>query len=409
MYIHSINTQLEDHIDYCGLLTEKGTYQFFNNYTITSVPASVTLSQEDEEYKRNGEYSVKLTINNDATSNPAIKQVLDNTIDNTESVTLCFYIDKTVYSNFTDVDGIRVHISSDDANISIVNYYTYIIKKSEMVQGWNFVKHNLTEFTSTGNPNSRSIKTVTVEIGRNDNLNGMSLYLNSVIFNQKMKPTVMLTFDGTYDDSITYAYPYLIARNIPVSLLLSSARTLTAEAFDYLIGLRVKYGWDIGMYGCNPNREILTQDDNYRNQYISLRNSKTWVQDNMIENPISYSAPYGNLRPITVPLLRDLGFKIARTEGSGYTANFSDKDFAISVQLISNLTTIDDLKNSIDYIIKNNLALCLYTRDITEYGSEADSTQLMFESVVNYIIEKVNTGDLQCLTMSEFYHRCTGK
>ena len=82
-----------------------------------------------------------------------------------------------------------------------------------------------------------------------------------------MKPTVIMTFDGTYDESISYLYPYLTARNIPCSLLLSSARTLTAAAFDYIIGLRIAHGWDIGMYGCNPNREILTQDDNYRNQY----------------------------------------------------------------------------------------------------------------------------------------------
>lgn len=420
-YDHSINTEtivndindirntVEDKTDYCGLITDKGVYQFFNDFSITSYPESMTYETGDETYKRNGEYSIKINIDNTATSNPIIKQAIDETLNNVESATLCFYIDKTVYSNFTDSDGIRVHLSSDDPSVTIANYYTYIIKKSEMVQGWNFVKHPISEFTKFGNPDARKIQSVSIEVGRNDNLNGMSFYINSIIFNQKMKPTIILTFDGTYDESITYLYPYMVARNIPASLLLSNARTLTAAAFDYIIRLRVSHGWDIGMYGCNPNKEILTQDDNYRNQYLGLRDSKTWIQDNMIENPISYSAPYGNLRPITVPLLKDLGFKIARTEGSGYTSNFSDKDFAISVQLISNLTTTDDIKSKIDYAINNNLALCLYTRDVTEYGSEADSTQLMFESVIGYIMEKIDNGELQCLTMSEFYHRCTGK
>lgn len=420
-YDHSIDTkyivdkldgledEVEDNIDPCGLITDRGVYQFFTDYSITSYPESMTVEDCEEEYHRNGMNSVKIRINNDATTNPTIKQAITGTLDNVESVTLCFYMDKTVFSNFTDTDGLRVHISSDDPSVTVTNYYTYTINKAEMVQGWNFVKHPLSEFIRYGNPNVRSIKSISVEIGRNDNLNGQVLYLNCAIFNQKMKPTVIMTFDGTYDDSISYLYPYMVARNIPASLLLSSARTLTAAAFDYIIGLRVAHGWDIGMYGCNPNRELLIEDDNYRNQYIALRNSKIWIQDNMVENPISYSAPYGNLRPITVPLLKDMGFKIARTEGSGYISNFSDKDFAISVKLISNLTTSDQLKSDIDYAINNNMALCLYTRDVTEYGSEADSTQLMFESVVNYIMEKRNNGELQCVTMSDFYHMCTEK
>lgn len=407
--INSIKTEVEDNIDYCGLLTDRGHYQFFDDYDITSYPESMTIEDSEEEYKRNGVYSKKITISNDATTNPTIKQTINCDVENVESVTLCFYIDRTTFSNFTDVDGIRVHVSSDAPDVAITNYYTYVIKKSEMVQGWNFVKRSIDEFTTIGSPNTRSMRTASIEIGRNDNLNGMFFYLNSVIFNQKMKPTVIMTFDGTYDESISYLYPFLTARNIPCSLLLSSARTLTAAAFDYIIGLRISHGWDVGMYGCNPNREILTQDDNYRNQYNALRNAKTWIRDNMVENPISYSAPYGNLRPITVPLLRDLGFKIARTEGSGYISNFSEKDFSIPVQLISNTTTYDAIKARIDYAIKNNVALCLYTRDVTEYGSEADSTQLMFESVINYIMEKIDSGELQCLTMSEFYHRCTGK
>ena len=407
--LSSLEESVEDEIDPCGLIIDRGVYQFFTDYSITSYPESMTVEECEEEYHRNGMDSVKIRIDNTATTNPTIKQAITATLDNVESVTLCFYMDKTVFSNFTDADGLRVYISSDDPSVTVTNYYTYTIGKAEMVQGWNFVKHPLSEFIRYGNPNARNIKSVSVEIGRNDNLNGKILYLNCAIFNQKMKPTVILTFDGTYDDSISYLYPYMVARNIPASLLLSSARTLTAAAFDYIIGLRVSHGWDIGMYGCNPNRELLIQDDNYRNQYIALRNSKAWVQDNMVENPISYSAPYGNLRPITVPLLKDMGFKIARTDGSGYISNFSDKDFAISVKLISNLTTSDQLKSDIDYAINNNMALCLYTRDVTEYGSEADSTQLMFESVVNYIMEKRNNGELQCLTMSDFYHRCTGK
>ena len=163
---------------------------------------------------------------------------------------------------------------------------------------------------------------------------------------------------------------------------MNSSRTLTAKAFDSIIKLRAVDDWDIGVYGCNPNKEILIKDDNYRNQYIALRASKQWIQDNIIDNPTSYCAPYGNLRPVTVPLLKDFGYNIARTEGTGYISNFTKYDFAIPSQLVGNLNTFDEIKERIDYAIDNNVALCLYTNDVTEYGSEISATQVLFESII---------------------------
>lgn len=404
--LDKIQSKVENEIDHCGLLTDYGTYQFFDDYQIMSYPESMKIEDASYEYKRNGVNSKKITIKNDATTNPSFKQIISDPLSTIKSISLCFYIDKTVSNNFTDTDGIRIHLSSDDPSVSITNYYTIIIKKSEMVQGWNFIKHQLDEFTTVGDPDSHHINTVSIEIGRNDNLNGLSFYINSIVFNQSMKPTIILSFDGTYSESISYLYPYLAARDIPVSLLINNARTLNAKAVDSIIGYRLINNWDIGVYGCNPNKELLTEDDNYRNQYLALRASREWVQDNFVDSPISYSAPYGNLRPITVPLLKDLGYKIARTKSESYISNFTKYDFAIPMQLISNLTTVDEVKKKIDYAINNGVALSLYTRDVTEYGSEADATQLMFESIINYIIEKRNEGKLQCLTMKDFYERC---
>lgn len=404
--IDIINKSINNKLDTCNLIEDYGTYQFLDNAEIISYPESMIMEDSEKQYYRNGVPSKKITIATNATTNPSIKLKMDSIIPVINHVSLSFYIDRTVFYNFTDTDGIRLILSSDPPSITSVNYYTYTIKKSEMVQGWNTIKKPISEFTSVKNPDYHNIKSVTIEIGRNDNLNGSVLYINSLVFNQKMKPTILLSFDGTYDTSIPYLYPYLKSRKIPASLFLNNSRTLNAQAFDYLIGLRIKDGWDIGAYGCNPNKEQLTEDNNYRNQYIALRSSRQWLQDNILDKPVSYSAPYGNLRPITVPILKDLGYKIARNISDGYVSIFTEKDFAIPMHLISNLTTFDKIKQKIDYAIDNGLTLSLYTRDVTEYGSEADSTQVMFESIVDYILGKRNEGKLQCLTMKDFYERC---
>src|SRR5699024_5915317 len=116
----------------------------------------------------------------------------------------------------------------------------------------------------------------------------------------------------------------------------------------------------IGTDGCHPNKEILVEDDNYRNQYIALRSSWNWLRENMVNSPISYSAPYGNLRPITVPILRDLGYKISKVETGGYCGFFAEKDMAIPSHLISNLVEIDSITDMIDHAIESNQAVCLY-------------------------------------------------
>lgn len=405
--ISDIKNILNNKIEKCGLIEDYGIYQFFNNFTIASNPNSCTVADASKRFDRNGVSSKMLHINEDATTNPSIKQILDNTIDVFNNVQLIFYIDKTTFSNFTDSDGIRIHLSSDTPSISITNYLTYTIKKSEMVQGWNCIKRKITDFKEVGVPDQNNIKTVSIEIGRTDLLNGHSIYLNSVVFNQKMKPTLLLSFDGIYDESLTYLYPYLLSRGIPATIFLNNRNTLTNQTIDALINLRVSKHWDLGVYGCNPNKEQLTEDDNYRNQYMALRNSREWIQNNMVDNPISYSAPYGNLRPITVPILKDLGYKIARTGADSYISQFTSKDFAIPMFLMSNNTDLDSIKKKIDYAIESGQAISLYTNNVTEYGDEESSKKIMLESVVEYIVEKVEEGKLQCLTFSDFYNQCT--
>lgn len=407
--INNIQQEIDNKIDTCGLMTDYGTYQFFTNYDISSNASEIDIEDSTEEFYRNGIPSKKITIHKNAKTNPVIKQIIDSEIPLIESISLYFYIDRTVYSNFTDTTGIKIHLCSDVPSTNITNYYTYTIKKYEMVQGWNCVKRQLSEFSTIGNPDFHSIQTVSIEIDRNDNLNGSCFYINSVAFNQKMKPTILLCFDGTYDTSIDYLYPYLTARDIPATLLLNSSRTLTPAAIDAIIKLRVSCHWDIGVYGCNPHKEFLIEDSNYRNQYVALRESKQWIQENMIDSPISYCAPYGNLRPITVPILKDLGYKIARTDGTGYISNFTKHDFSIPSQLMSNLNTFDEIKQRIDYAIMNDVSLCLYTNDVTEYGTEISATQILFESVVNYIIENRNKGLLQCISLRDFYTRCVSE
>lgn len=419
-YDHIVNAQyindkledlefiINDERDKCGLIEDYGTYQYLDKAFISEYEDGATIEDGEYEYKRNGVPSKKITIAKNSTKSSTIKIPLDSPISIIDTAGLLFFINKPECDGFSDKNGgLKFRLCSDNLYTqSEVNYYEYTIKRSQMLQGWNFIKRRLIDFTPVGNPDPNGINYITIQIDKNDNLNGKSFYINSVIFNQVMKPTILLSFNGVYDETVSYLCPFLKTRGIKSTIFLNSKRTLELETIDELLKYKLLYGWDIGMDGCHPNKEVLVEDENFRNQFSALKNSDNWLKDNITSNAVSYSAAYGNLRPITVPILKELGYKIAKSNADNYCAFFSKKDFTVPMYLISNGTTVEEIIKKIDYAIDTGQCLSLYTNDVTEYGSDIDSKKIMLESVVNYIIERMNEGDVECLTFKEFYERC---
>lgn len=403
--VDELKATILDNRDKCGLIQNYGDYLFFNN-AICETPTSCRLSYDDDVYMRNGVPSLNVTFAEDVEVNPIFALELDKYIETIDSVSLAFYIDKTVSYYFTSSEPITIYLCSDSyKEPDMVNYMSVKINKNELVQGWNIIKKSINEFTFNGRPNEHAIKYVKVEVAKNSGLDNKSMYFNSVIFNQRMRPVVLLAFDGIYEEGIDYAYPYLTTRGIPATILSNNRTTFGRTVLEKVEELRTKYGWDLGQYGCNPNKELLTNDNNSREQYLALKTAREWLRDNLVYNPISYSAPYGNLRPITVPLLKDLGYKIAKTSSTGY-CNFFDPeyDFAIPMTLMSNDTTAEAIIDKIQYAIDNECCICIYTNNVTEYGDEASAKKILLETVVEFILE--NRDKITPMTFSEFYNKC---
>lgn len=412
--LEKLNTVVDNRMDKCGLITNYGTYQYLDRLYVRDYEEGVKLKW-DEEHARNGVPSRKITIAEDAKGNSGIRIPLDNPIDSIDSIGIYFYIDRTTYSLFTaKTGGLKIQLSSDNIEFDgPVNYYKYLIKKDEMVQGWNFVRKRFTQdFLTVGTPNPNNINYIYVEVCRTDEMNGHSIYLNSFVFNQKMKPGVIMCFDGICNTSLSDVFPFMQARGVKGTVFLNQKATPPPEMVDELLKYKIEYGWDIGMESCHPNKEILVQDDNYRNQYVSLLNGKEWLKNTAVSGPISFSASYGNLRPITVPILKDMGIKMVRTDANGYCGFFSDKDFSLPSILLDQHTEKEDIEKMIDYAIETGQVLILYTRfsdrSDYEYGGEGLAKRSTFESIINYIHDINDKGErhIDSLTFQEFYDKC---
>lgn len=399
---------LDNKIDKCGMITDYGVYQFLDDMYIHSYGEGIRIEDSEEEYDRNGVHSKKITIAEDTTRNTIFRIPVNNPVEIIETIGIFFYMDRPDYWLFDDkTGGLKLRLCSDNiAESTETNYYEYLIGKKEMVQGWNFVKKRITDFASYGNPDPNAIKFMSLEICRNDEMRRKTLYINSFVFNQKMKPTVILCLNGTYDESVSYLYPYLKTRGIKPTIFLNQKKTLSYETVDNLMMYRIVHGWDIGLDSCHPNKEILIQDDNYRNQFVAINSSHEWLRSTLVATPISYSASYGNLRPITASIIKELGYKIAKTDSNGYCGFFSDKELCVPMHLISNEVEADDVIDLIDHAIESSQTVILYANDVTEYGSEIDAKKVTLESVIKYIQERVAEGSVECMTLKDFYNKC---
>lgn len=402
--INTVSDEVYDTKDQCGLIEDYGTYIYPTDLYVTDDEAATYELVNDKI--RDGRNSLRIRTRIDAKTNPRFT-VQCNPI-NFNLFSVVFYVSKEIINAFDSTNGITIKLSSDSPLVIPSNYYMYDITSKEMVNGWNCLKKPLRDFVKVGTPDSSVIRTIRIEINRNDQINNKDIYISSFIFNQRMKPTILLNFNGIYDESFTYTYPYLQTRKLPCTVFTNNGTTLTKDEKAEMCKARFRYGWDIAPYGCHPNKEILLETENEYDQYVALCATKEYIETNFRQNITSYSAPYGNLQDITIPILKDLGYKVARVENSKHTycSFFGKNDFCMPVVKVGNQNMAEDIIEQIDYIIETGQTMALFTNNVTEYGDESSLKEITFETVLDYVLEKIDAGELQVMTFESFYKAC---
>ena len=404
--LQEIQKSFYDGIDHCGLASNYGLYNFLtmDNTENKNPENSYIEISSDENYVRNGNRSLQLYFTTyEEPSSIAI--TLDEIPNDINYITLLMYIDKYL-SYYMEEDAMSVYLVTDNTTVYPPNnYYKKTVSKSSFIQGWNSLKLVFSEFETIGSPNKNDINHVILEFSNNVNTINKSIYINSIIFNQAIKPTLLLGFNGIYDNTFEYTLPMLKSRGLQCSIFINNSSTLSNSNLDSMIMYRLDY-LDIGQFGCNPDKELLLEDDNYREQYMALKNIRDYLQNNIIYSPISYSAPYGNIRPITAMMLKDLGYHIAKTGEDSYCSFFTKKDLCIPSIEINNDSDVEYIKSKIDYAIETEQVVAISTYDVTEYGDEMNAKKSMFEEIIDYIQDKYDTDQINVMSYKTFYEKC---
>lgn len=397
-------------IDKCGLIEEPGTYIYTE--LLQEDSNDLCIISKDYNKTRNNHYSTKIQYTeNNPDDHPRFTLPLENSLnlEYSSTISIQLYIDKTTFTHFTEEDGLKVMLSSDyTLSNPSANYYFFNIGKDSFVQGWNTIRLKLDKFLPHGLPDLSNITQINFRLYSNDFTAGKCVWINSIIIDQKMKPVVLFAFDDFDVDGFDYGYPYLTSRNIPATIFANNKRTLTKDYTNKICDLLYTYDWEIGCNGINPNKELMTQDDNPSQQYQGLRETREWLIKNFQDNIVSYSAPYGDLRPISMKILRSMGFKIAKTTAENFCSFFGKEDFVVPMHLLSNEDGhgADDICEKIDTIVETGQVLCIHTSGVSRYGNEIQANKISFEKVIEKIEMYREQGRLECMTFQEFYNKC---
>lgn len=405
--IKTLQEKVLDTREYCGLIKNPGEYHLLTDMINANEFAANLAYPKNTRYKRNDIFSAKLTLN--GTDEPAriVKYISEDIPSVIENVSLVFYLDRKLIDTFPINNSIRIILSSDSyANYNPTNYFDYSIPRDCLVNGWNVIKIPIYKFNVNGNPDIKSLNDFIFEVQQNENANDMSVWFNALIFNQNIKPSVILAFSGLYNTTTNYLLPYMESKDLPCSILINASKDTSPTEMSLIIKHRLANDIDIGAYGYHPNKDELTEDDNSKFQYAGLSAATTWLRDNYVYNPVSYSAPYGNLRPITVSLLNEIGYKIAISKSKGYIAFFSNKELEVPSYSFDEDSTFEEIKDVIDYAILTNQSVVLSTHEVSEFGDAQSMRMVAFEKTITYLLELIEDEKIEVMSMKQFCEAC---
>ena len=179
--------------------------------------------------------------------------------------------------------------------------------------------------------------------------------------------------------------------------------TLTRQQFNEMIN----NGWDCALYGGVGERG--STEESWTNHIKGIIDQKESIG---IFNPVMYNAPDNNNSDIVSNAVKNNEIKLHRCTTTDNLLK-SPTQFKTGANFLTS-TTLTSLKSQIDKAIENNYGLVVYTHLVISDGDTRndgqDATQghcyeWAFREILDYIKERVDTGELEVLTASEYYNK----
>lgn len=234
------------------------------------------------------------------------------------------------------------------------------------------------------------------------------------------KPTVLFIFDNCVygGNNSNFLESYGLKGTYSVnnkSGNLSSADKKSIKKF-------VKKGHDIALYSGTGNRPSTYNGENAEEEwYRYIKNAMDIFNSMGLYLPTQYACEQHRASRPIVNACKRLGFKYITCgyvleKGESYDESGSqttwisedtnDIDYMpIRAWQVHSGRTLTDIKNKIDSVVKNKQILALFTHNILSTADSTNASEEQYEYILEYIKPMVESGEIDVLTMREFYNK----
>jgi hypothetical protein len=250
------------------------------------------------------------------------------------------------------------------------------------------------------------------------------IYLDSITFGAKMKPTFILNFDQWWKESVDNGgYQYLFDNNVPFTMMTKNYDALSADYLNLAIKSEQEYGCENSYYASygNSNPSLLNAST-----YSIAENQIAAIKNDFIttfgHDCISFGCTQMRLNKIDRTALVNSGYKMIRGGGSWHVLDYYDSESywmpAFGISTFSR--SLANVKSQIDHTISYGGCLLAFTHGINADGndymlfddgtmSQSDGMNLTdFKAMVDYLVGLRNEGKIQICTMEQWWHMCCG-
>ena len=209
---------------------------------------------------------------------------------------------------------------------------------------------------------------------------------------------ITLTFDDGTLDHIATAYPLLKRYNVKATAYIIAGligksfegrRLMNAEQIKHL----QDSGWEIGSHSLTHPFLIGLGDTEVVNE---LKSSKEILESHGLRVK-SFSVPYGAYDARIRGHVREY-YSSARTSIQGYNPTEGMDPYTLKAQVILNSTTLEEMKDWVDYVKYTNLWLIMMIHRVRKDSSDLYSVN---PSTLEKLIRHILSQNIEIKTVSE--------
>lgn len=314
------------------------------------------------------------------------------------------------YSVYTadpsNISAVTLYFSND---AGFTNFYSRAISTSgNFTKGWNTITIPRGLFSATGSPSwSSTIVRLRVRLDAAAG-GGQSVSFDSLYAGNKHRPKVVLTFDDGWDTQLTEGYTYMATKGLKGVCYVPNVTIGTAN-YMTVANLRTLYeaGWDIGNHGYTHTNLTTLGTQAEMESEISL--NKDWLDGLGFTRASSHFAyPNGGYNDTVLAAMAAQNMLTGRTvlgTTAVITAQPPDNPYIIRIQNLGNANSLASVKATIDTCVDMGTVLFVNGHKLVALAT-ADTEWAIadFQSLIDYLYNKVTTNKLDMVTVSEWYN-----